>query len=134
MKGGREFPVVKSTCYSCRICEFNSQHLHGSSQPSVIPVPGNLTASSGFCQHQHTHFVLLCFNLKKKKTPKVILLTYHSHINKNILYRKEIIIKRHLIVFMGVLLDGWLIFLVLVFETESHCVALTDLECYVYRP
>lgn len=39
--------VVKSTSCSSRGCKFNSQQLHGSSQPSVIPVPGALTLSSG---------------------------------------------------------------------------------------
>jgi hypothetical protein len=38
--------VVKSTgCFS-RGPEFDSQHLHGGSQPSVAPVPGDIMTSS----------------------------------------------------------------------------------------
>jgi hypothetical protein len=35
----RDISVVKSTGCSCREPEFNSQQLHGGSQPSVTPVP-----------------------------------------------------------------------------------------------
>jgi hypothetical protein len=37
----RDGPMVKSTGYSSRGQEINSQHQHDSSQPSVTPVPGN---------------------------------------------------------------------------------------------
>jgi hypothetical protein len=35
-RGWRDGSVVKSTDYSSRGLEFNSQHLHGGSQPSVM--------------------------------------------------------------------------------------------------
>jgi hypothetical protein len=38
---------VKDTCYSCRRPRFDSQHPQSGSHPSVIPVPGALTPSSG---------------------------------------------------------------------------------------
>jgi hypothetical protein len=38
--------VVKSTGCSYRAPRFNSQHPHGGSQPSIIPVPGDLIPSS----------------------------------------------------------------------------------------
>jgi len=39
--GWRGGLVVKSTCCSCRALRLGSQHSHGSSEPSVTPVPGN---------------------------------------------------------------------------------------------
>lgn len=42
-KGGL---VVKKSCYSSREPGFDSQHLHGGSQPSVAPVPGDIMTSS----------------------------------------------------------------------------------------
>jgi hypothetical protein len=43
-------PLKALTGCSSRGPEFNSQHLHGSSQLSVTPVPGDRTAS-----HRHTY-------------------------------------------------------------------------------
>jgi hypothetical protein len=34
------------------LAEFDSQHLHDTSQPSVTPVPRDLILSSGFFRHQ----------------------------------------------------------------------------------
>lgn len=41
--------AVKSTGCASTGPEFYSQHLHGSSQPSVTPVLGNLVSSPDFC-------------------------------------------------------------------------------------
>ena len=38
---------------STRGPEFTCQNLHGSSQPSVTPVPGHLMLSSDLCKYQH---------------------------------------------------------------------------------
>jgi hypothetical protein len=44
MGGWRDGSVVKSTGCSSRGPRFNSQHLHGSSQLSATPVPGEYEA------------------------------------------------------------------------------------------
>ena len=44
--------AVKSTGCSCRRHGFDPQHLYGGSQPSIIPVSGYMTPSSGFCKRQ----------------------------------------------------------------------------------
>lgn len=51
-EGWRDGPVVRSTYCSCWGPELCSKHPHGGSQPSVAPVPANLTPSSGLCRHQ----------------------------------------------------------------------------------
>jgi hypothetical protein len=43
----RDGSVVKST----EVPRFSSQHLRGSSQPSIIPVPGDLKPSSDLCRY-----------------------------------------------------------------------------------
>ena len=49
----RNGSMLKSTGCSSRGWGFNSfQYPHGSSQPTVSPVPGNLTPSSGPWEHQ----------------------------------------------------------------------------------
>ena len=50
--GLREGSVVKSTDCSYRRPRFYSQHPHDSLQPFVIPVPEDLTPSSGPCRYQ----------------------------------------------------------------------------------
>lgn len=50
--------MVKSTDCSFRGPEFNSQHLHGGSQPSVSPGPEDLMSSSGLYGHcMHTVYI-----------------------------------------------------------------------------
>ena len=38
----------------------SAQHLHGASQLSLTPVPGDLMFSSGFCEHLWTHGEFTC--------------------------------------------------------------------------
>ena len=45
VRGRRDGSAVKSTGYSSREPGFSSQHPHGSSQLSVVPVPGHLIPS-----------------------------------------------------------------------------------------
>lgn len=46
-------PVVKGTHWLLfRGSTFDGQHPHGSPQPSITPVPGDLTPSSGVLGHQ----------------------------------------------------------------------------------
>ena len=50
--GWRNSLVVKSIGCSSREPRFKSKHQHGSQQPSVALVPGNLMLSSILCGHQ----------------------------------------------------------------------------------
>jgi hypothetical protein len=47
--------VVRSTDCSCRGLGLDYQHLHGSSQPSITPVPGHLIPSSDLRGPRHVH-------------------------------------------------------------------------------
>lgn len=52
-RNGRDLSVVKSTCCSCWGARSSAQHPHGSSsQPPIIPVPGNSMLPSDLCKHQ----------------------------------------------------------------------------------
>jgi hypothetical protein len=42
--------ILKNGC-SSRGPRFNSQHLHGRTQPPLTPVPGDLMPSSGYFRH-----------------------------------------------------------------------------------
>jgi hypothetical protein len=53
--GWRDGPLVKSTGYSCRGPEFNSQQPRGSSRPPVTPVAGDLTPSHNHTGRQNTN-------------------------------------------------------------------------------
>lgn len=75
--------AVKSTCWSCRGPGFSSQHLNGSSQRYITPIPEDLTPS-GLHRHLHTvywysHSVLIFTNtnihLKQKINSKSSLLS-----------------------------------------------------------
>jgi hypothetical protein len=66
MRGSRDGPAVKSTGCSFRGPTFNSQHLHGSLQMSVTPVPGNSMLSSGLCGYQYAWW---CTDIHAGKTP-----------------------------------------------------------------
>jgi hypothetical protein len=59
--------AIKSIGYSSREPTFNSQHPHGSSQPSVTPVPGNMTPSHRHTFRQNTIAHKIIFFLKKKR-------------------------------------------------------------------
>lgn len=50
--GAGEMSAVRSTRCPSTGPLFSSQHPRGSSQPSVSPVPGDLSASSGLHRHQ----------------------------------------------------------------------------------
>lgn len=52
IKGKRDDPVVKTAGYSSRGPGYDSKHPYGGSQPSITPVPGRVTPSSGFCYYQ----------------------------------------------------------------------------------
>jgi hypothetical protein len=43
--GWRDGSVVTSTDYTCRRCEFSSEHPRGASQPFITPIPGHLNSS-----------------------------------------------------------------------------------------
>lgn len=47
--------AVKSTGFSSRKPELNSQHSHGGSQPSVTPVSGDMTLLRAFKGIGHVH-------------------------------------------------------------------------------
>lgn len=52
----KDYSVVNSTYYSCRGSGFGSQHLHGGSQLSVIPIPRVLMPFSGYIpKHKHSY-------------------------------------------------------------------------------
>lgn len=50
--GPREWLKRLWALCSCKGPGLVSQHIHGTSQPSIIPVPGDLMSSSDFCRHQ----------------------------------------------------------------------------------
>ena len=63
--------MLKSTGCSSRGPEFNSQHSHNGSQPSVILIPGYLMPSSGL--HRHCTDVV---QIHAGKTPKHLHFLY----------------------------------------------------------
>lgn len=62
----RDGPVVRSTNYSCRGPWFNSQYLHGRSQPSKTPVQGEPSTTSDFLQYQAHQW---CIDMHTIETP-----------------------------------------------------------------
>jgi len=63
----RDGSVVRNTVCSSRGPEFNSQHPHGSSQPSVTPLPGDPTPLHRYTCRQNTtaHKKIHCFIREK---------------------------------------------------------------------
>jgi len=65
--GWKDGSVIKSTGCSSRGFRFNSQHPCGSSQLSVIPVPGDLTPSHRYACRQNTNAPKIKINKLFKK-------------------------------------------------------------------
>jgi hypothetical protein len=71
---------------------FSSQHPHGSSQPSIIPVPGDLMLSSGLPEHlvpRHTGRYT-CIHAKKNQKKKKPKNKKHIHKIEKMLFLKGI--------------------------------------------
>jgi hypothetical protein len=62
--GWRDGLGIRSTGFSSRDSGFNSQHLCGSSHPSVTPVSGDVRPSCGLHGHQQAYGAEICMQAK----------------------------------------------------------------------